>query len=177
MPALSGSGARRYAEALLQQAIAENAVPAYRRSLERLAAGLEPETVRLLRNPRVPLAARHSSLEAASKDEPTAVRAILDLLLQRDRIAILPNIAAAYGDLVDRREGVAKAKITTSVSLDPEQRADLVHDLERASGMKIRATFAVDASLIGGAKVQVGDRLIDASIRNQLDHLARQLAG
>ncbi len=177
MPALSGSGARRYAEALLQQAVAENAVPAYRRSLERLAAGLGPETVRLLRDPRVPLARRHESLDAASKDEPKAVRAILDLLLQRDRIAILPNIATAYGDLVDRREGVAKARITTSVSLDPKQRADVVRDLERSSGMKIRATFAVDPSLIGGAKVQVGDRLIDASIRNQLDHLARQLAG
>ena len=177
MAALSGSGARRYAEALLGQAVAENAVPAYRQSLERLAAGLGPDTVRLLRDPRVPLAARRESLGAGTKDEPAAVRAILDLLLQRDRIAILPDIAAAFGDLVDRREGVAKARITTSVPLDGKQREDLVRDLERSSGMKIRATFAVDASLIGGAKVQVGDRLIDASLRNQLDHLARQLAG
>ncbi len=177
MPSLSGSGSRRYAEALLERAVAENAVPAYRRSLERLAAGIPPETIRLLRDPRVPLAARRESLAAASKDEPAAVRAVLDLLLLRGRIGILADIAAAFGDLVDRRDGVAKAKITTSVSLDEKQRADLVRDLERSSGVKIRATFAVDASLIGGAKVQVGDRLIDASIRNQLEHLARQLAG
>lgn len=177
MAALGRSGARRYAEALLEQAIAENAIPAYRQSLERLAAGVPPEMIRLLRDPRVPLAARRESLAAAATDEPAAVRAVLDLLLLRGRIALLPNIAAAFGDLVDRREGVAKARITTSVSLDPKQRDDVVRDLERSSGMKIRATFAVDASLIGGAKVQVGDRLIDASIRNQLDHLARQLAG
>jgi len=72
---------------------------------------------------------------------------------------------------------VAKAKITTSVALDEAQRGDLVQRLERSSGTKVRATFTVDPSLIGGAKVQVGDRLIDASLRNQLDDLARQLAG
>lgn len=176
MPALSGSAARRYAEALLGVATAEKAVPAYRRSLERLAAGLRPEVVRLLRDPRVPMAARREALHAASKDEPVAVRAVLDLLLQRDRIGLLPRVATAYGDLVDRREGIAKAKITTSVPLDEAQRGDLVLRLERSSRTKIRAAFSVEPSLIGGAKVQVGDRLIDASLRNQLDELARQLA-
>jgi F-type H+-transporting ATPase subunit delta len=177
MPALSGSASRRYAEALLQRAVAEKAVPEYRASLERLASGVGPEVIRILRDPRVPLERRRESLDAGSKDEPTAIRAILDLLLQRDRIAILPQIASAFGDLVDRREGVAKAKITTSVALDDAQQHDLVQRLERSSGTKIRATFSVDPALIGGAKVQVGDRLIDASIRNQLDDLARQLAG
>jgi F-type H+-transporting ATPase subunit delta len=177
MPALSGSAPRRYAEALLQVATAEKSIPAYRRSLDRLASALAPEVIRLLRDPRVPMAKRREALDAASKDEPAAVRAILDLLLQRDRIALAPRIAAEFGDLVDRREGVAKAKITTSVALDDAQRADLVQRLERSSRMTIRATFTVDPSLIGGAKVQVGDRLIDASLSNQLDGLARQLAG
>jgi F-type H+-transporting ATPase subunit delta len=177
MPALTGSAPRRYAEALLQVATVEKAVPAYRRSLERLASALGAETIRLLRDPRVPMAARREALDASSKDEPKAVRAILDLLLQRDRISLVPRIASEFSDLVDRREGVAKAKITTSVALDDAQRGDLVQRLERSSKTKIRATFTVDPSLIGGAKVQVGDRLIDASLRNQLDELARQLAG
>lgn len=177
MPALSGSAPRRYAEALLQVATAAKAVPAYRQSLERLASALGPETIALLRDPRVPMAARREALDASSKDEPAAVRAILDLLLQRDRISLVPRIATEFGDLVDRREGVAKAKITTSIALNEAQRGDLVQRLERSSRRKIRATFTVDPSLIGGAKVQVGDRLIDASLRNQLDDLARQLTG
>ena len=177
MPALSGSAARRYAEALLQVATAEKAVPAYRRSLERLGSAIDSQVIKLLRDPRVPMAARKAALDAASKDEPAAIRAVLDLLLQRDRIALVPQIASAYSDLVDRLDGVAKAKITTSVALDDAQRGDFVQRLERSSKRKIRATFTVDPSLIGGAKVQVGDRLIDASLRNQLDDLARQLAG
>jgi F-type H+-transporting ATPase subunit delta len=177
VPALSGSGARRYAEALLQVATVDKAIPAYRQSLDRLASGLGQDVIKLLRDPRVPMAARRAALDAASNDEPPAVRAVLDLLLQRDRIALVPRIAAAYGDLVDTLEGVAKAKITTSVALDDAQRGDFVQRLERSSKRKVRATFTVDPSLIGGAKVQVGDRLIDASLRNQLDDLARQLAG
>jgi F-type H+-transporting ATPase subunit delta len=177
MPGLSGSGARRYAEALLQVATVEKAVPAYRQSLDRLATALGPGVIKLLRDPRVPMAGRRAALDTASTDEPPAIRAVLDLLLQRDRIALVPRIASAYSDLVDRLEGVAKAKITTSIALDDAQRGDYVQRLERSSKRKIRATFTVDPSLIGGAKVQVGDRLIDASLRNQLDDLARQLAG
>lgn len=172
----SGSAARRYAEALLELAVEEHAVPAYRQSLEKLAAGFDHDVVRSLRDARVPLERRRAALEAGSKDEPMPIRAVLDMLLERDRIAILPDIARAYGDLVDRQEGIVKAKITTPVSLDESQRADLLRRLEQASGKKIRATFALDASLIGGAKVQVGDRLIDASLRTQLDSLARDLA-
>jgi F-type H+-transporting ATPase subunit delta len=172
----SGSGARRYAEALLEIATEEKAVPAYRQSLERVGASFTPETIRVIRDPRVPLERRRDALAAGLKKEPKAIRAVLELLLQRDRIALVPAIVRAYGDLVDKREGIAKAKVTTSVALDEAQRTALVRRLEQASGKKIRATFAVDESLIGGAKVQIGDRLIDVSLRTQLDRLARQLA-
>ncbi len=174
--ALGGSAPRRYAEALLDLATEERAVAAYRESLERLATAFGPDVVHVLRDPRVPLERRRAALEAATTDEPQAIRAVLNLLLERDRVGIVPAIARAFGDLVDRRENVVKAKITTSVDLDDAERADLVRRLEQSSGSKVRATFAVDASLIGGAKVQVGDRLVDASLLNQLEQLARQLA-
>ena len=174
--ALGGSAPRRYAEALLEIATEERAVPAFHRSLEQLAMTFTPDVVRAVRDPRVPVEQRRRAVAAAAKDEPKAIRAVLDLMLERDRIALLPAVATAFADLVDRREGVAKAKITTSTALDAPQQADIVRRLEQATGKKIRATFAEDARLIGGAKVQIGDRLIDASLRAQLSALARQLA-
>jgi F-type H+-transporting ATPase subunit delta len=173
---LGGSAPRRYAEALLEIATEERAVPAFRRSLEQLAMTFTADVIRAVRDPRVPVEQRRRAVAAAAKDEPKAIRAVLDLMLERDRIALLPSVATAFADLVDRREGVVKAKVTTSTALDESQRDDIVRRLEQASGKKIRATFAVDSRLIGGAKVQIGDRLIDASLRTQLDHLARQLA-
>ena len=174
--ALGGSAARRYAEALLEIAAEESAVDAFRASLDRLASAFEPGIIRALRDPKVTLERRRAAVAAAARDEPKAIRATLDLLLQRDRIELLPEIARAYSDLVDRREGIVKAKVTTSVAVNEAQRADIVRRLEQASGKKVRATFAVDPRLIGGAKVQIGDRLMDASLRTSLDQLARQLA-
>ena len=172
----AGSGARRYAEALFDFATQERAVDAYRSSLDALATSLTPEVTRALADQRVPSERRGAALEAATKDEPKAIRAVLSLLLQRERLEILPDIARAYGELLDRREGIVKARITTPIELPQSQRDDLVRSLERASGKKIRATFQVDPALIGGARVQVGDRLIDASLHAQLQHLAREMA-
>ena len=172
----SGSSARRYAEALHQIAVSENAVPAFGVSLDGLRRAFMPDVLRSLRNPGVPLRARRAALDAATAAEPQAIRSLLDLLLERERIALFPQVADAYAELVERRAGIVKGKITTATQLSTTDREDLVRRLERSSGTKIRATFGVDASLIGGAKVQVGDRLIDSSLKAQLDELRRELA-
>ncbi|HEV8672309.1 MAG TPA: ATP synthase F1 subunit delta [Candidatus Limnocylindria bacterium] len=174
--ALSGSAARRYAEALYQIAISEKAVDEFGSSLERLQQALSGEVLRALRNPGIALRARRAAIDAATAGEPKAIRSLFDLLLERERVALFPQIAAAYIDLVERRAGIVKGRITTATQLSANDREELVRRLERSSGKRIRATFAVDASLIGGARVQVGDRLIDSSLKAQLDELRRELA-
>ena len=174
--ALSGSSARRYAEALLQIATSENAVDEFAASFERLRQALDAETLRALRNPGVPIRARRAATLAATAGEPKAISSLLGLLLERERIALFPQIALAFADLVERRAGIVKGRITTAKDLSATEREELVRRLERSSGKKIRATFAVDESLIGGAKVQIGDRLIDSSLRAQLAELERELA-
>ncbi len=174
--ALGGSAARRYAEALLEVAVAEKAVAAYGASLERLRDALRPETTRWLRDHRIPIRQRRQTLAAAIANEPKAVRAVLLMLLDRDRLATTPDIARAYAELVDRREGIVTAKITTAVALDSPQRDDMVKRLEKTSGKRIRASFAVDPALLGGVTIQLGDHLIDASVRAQLDAMRAQLA-
>jgi F-type H+-transporting ATPase subunit delta len=174
--ALSGSAARRYAEALLALAADERTISAFRTSLEKLAPVFDRATVAGLRDPSVPMKQRVEALSAALAGEPNEVRSLVILLLESDRIALVPRIALAYGDLVDRREGIAKARVTTAVPLDENARRELLQRLERTSKMKLRATFAVDPALIGGAKVQIGDHLIDSSVYARLNALGRQLA-
>lgn len=174
--ALSGSSARRYAEALLQIATNEKAVDEFAASFERLRQALDVETLRALRNPGIPVRTRRAAIDAATADEPKAIRSLLGLLLERERVALFPRIAVAYADLVERRAGIVKGRITTATELSTSEREDFVGRLERSSGKKIRATFAVDESLIGGAKVQIGDRLIDSSLKAQLSELGRELA-
>jgi len=174
--ALGGSAARRYAEALLEVAVAENAVAAYAASLEKLREALGPDSWRWLRDRRMPIGQRREALVAAIASEPKAVRAVMLMLLERDRLMILPGIARAYAELVDRREGIVTAKITTPVELDAMHRDDLVKRLQTASGKRIRASFAVEPALLGGATIQLGDHLIDTSVRAQLEAMRAQLA-
>ena len=174
--ALSGSAARRYAEALLALSPNERAVGELRASLEKVAPAFDRVTVAGLRDPSVPMKQRIEALTSALRGEPDIVRSLLVLLLENDRIALVPQIALALGDLVDRREGIAKARITTAIPLPESEQRDLVRRLERESGRKLRATFAVDPMLIGGAKLQIGDHLIDSSVRTKLIALGRQLA-
>jgi F-type H+-transporting ATPase subunit delta len=174
--ALSGSAARRYAEALLALSPNERAVAELRTSLEKLAPVFDRLTVASLRDPSVPTKQRAAALTAALAGEPVAIRSLMVLLLESDRIALVPQIALAFGDLVDRRQGIAKARITTAVPLDESDQRELVNRLERESGRKLRATFGVDPALIGGAKVQIGDHLIDSSVHAKLLALGRQLA-
>ena len=174
--ALTGSAARRYAEALLELAPDDRRVIDFRASLEKLAPVFDRTTVASLRDPSVPMKQRVEALNSALAGEPDAVRSLIVLLLEKDRIAIVPQIALAFGDLVDQREGIAKARITTAVAIDDPARRELVRRLERESGRKLRATFAVDPTLIGGAKVQIGDHLIDSSVHAKLIALGRELA-
>ncbi|MDQ2915251.1 MAG: ATP synthase F1 subunit delta [Chloroflexota bacterium] len=174
--ALSGSAARRYAEAVLALAPDERTVVELRTSLEKLAPVFDRVTIASLRDPSVPMKQRVEALSSALRGEPDTVRSLMVLLLETDRIALVPRIALAFGDLVDRRDGIAKARITTAVPLEETERRELVRRLEQTSGTKLRATFAVDPTLIGGAKVQIGDHLIDASVHAKLTALGRQLA-
>ncbi len=175
--ALSGSAGRRYAEALIDLAGDPATVERFRASLERLSLAIGPETIAALRDPRVSLEHRRDALVAAINDEPAEVRSLLVLLLERQRIQLLPAIARYFGEIVDRRAGIEKAKITTPIELAAADRDELVRRLERSSGRKIRATFVVDPSLLGGAKVQIGDHVIDTSLAAQLQEMARELAG
>ena len=174
--ALSGSAARRYAEALLALSPNDRAIGELRASLEKLAPVFDRGTIASLRDPSVPMKQRIAALGAALAGEPAVVRSLMVLLLESDRIALVPQIALAFGDLVDRREGIAKARITTAIPLKESEQLELVTRLERESRRKVRATFGVDPTLIGGAKVQIGDHLIDSSVRAKLVALGRELA-
>lgn len=173
--AQSGSAARRYAEAMYDLALEEDAVEAYRASLDGLAGAFSPQIVRALRDPSVPMKQRQAAILSAAASQPKAIRSLLILLAQRDRLPLMPAIASAFGEHVDKQAGIAKAKITTAVELDPGQQRSFVERLERVSGKTLKATFHVDAGLIGGAKVQVGDHLLDSSVKARLDALRTQL--
>jgi F-type H+-transporting ATPase subunit delta len=97
------------------------------------------------------------------------------LLLTRRRIALLPAISAEYERLLDAARGVVAATVTSATPLEAADEDALRQRVETMTGRTVRLAAVVDPSLIGGLTLQVGDRLLDASVRGRLERLRSQL--
>ena len=91
-------------------------------------------------------------------------RSFVRVLVEADRVALLPQIAELFEALKNDADGVAKARIDSAFPLTDAQVAELKAALEKRFGKKIEATVNVDPELVGGARITVGDTVIDASV-------------
>ena len=96
----------------------------------------------------------------------------LRLLVENDRVAALPEIASQFAALKNKLEGSAEAEITTAFPMSDAQVNELVGGLaKKFGGLKLKSRVHVDASLIGGVRVVVGDEVFDTSIKAQLERM------
>ena len=102
---------------------------------------------------------------------------LVKLLVEYDRLALLPEIASIYEELKAQDECVLDAEITAATKLEGKQVKTLVGQLEGRFGKKVEAHVKVDPEIIGGIKIVVGDTVIDASVRGRLQELAYTLKG
>jgi F-type H+-transporting ATPase subunit delta len=100
----------------------------------------------------------------------------VDLLLRKKRLPGLPTMVAEFEALVEKAQGVQRAQVVSAVALTEDELGRLHGELERYTRNRIRLTTEVDAELLGGALVRIGDRLIDRSVRSLLRSIAQQLA-
>jgi F-type H+-transporting ATPase subunit delta len=100
---------------------------------------------------------------------------LIKVLIEYGRLSILPAITAAFEELKAQDEGTLDAQIIAATKLSATETKDLVKRLEEKFGKKVEATVSVDPEIIGGIKIIVGDTVIDASVKNQLQNLAYTL--
>ena len=100
---------------------------------------------------------------------------LVKVLVEYGRLAILPEIHAAFEALKAQDEGTLDAQIVAAAKISAAETKDLVKRLETKFGKKIEASVSVDPEIIGGIKIIVGDTVIDASIKGQLQNLAYTL--
>ena len=98
----------------------------------------------------------------------------IQMLVENGRVSLLPEIGAQFHALKNAREGAADADITSAFPITEAQVAELVGSLEKKFGRKLNPSVTVDAALIGGVRVVVGDQVLDTSVRAKLQkmHLA-----
>ena len=96
-------------------------------------------------------------------------------LIQNSRLDLLPLIRAHFESLKREKEGVLEAKIISALPMNDAQVKALVAQLEAKYQRKVTAQVETDASLIGGVKIVVGDKVIDGTVRGKLDAMAAAL--
>jgi F-type H+-transporting ATPase subunit delta len=170
--------ARRYARVLLDVAVAQGDPAALREDLRRGTALLQAERELwvALTHPALAAERRRSIARAVFGGRSTPLMArLLDLLAERGRVSLLPEIERAYGEAWNTQRGVVAAEATCAVPLDPAQTRALVGALRTVSGREVELRARVDAGVMGGVVVKMGERTYDGTVRARLAGLRRRL--
>ena len=170
--------ARPYAEAVFALADKSGALPAWSELLATLGeAASYAEVQAVMHNPNLPAEKLYGLFASIAGDDLSAeAQNFVRLLIANDRLALLPEIRVLFEELKNEREGVVDADIASAFPLDDAQLAGIVADLEKRFKRKIKPRVTVDKELIGGARIAVGDEVIDGSVRGKLAALAAGLA-
>ena len=169
--------ARPYAEALFAAAAGAG-------SLDRWV-GLTEELGALVRHPQVADLVANPKLDAKqvfdvlggllSSPLPPEGTNFLQLLIENDRLATLPEVARQFRVLKNAADGVADCLIESAFALDGAQVSELVDKLATKFGLKLKPEVRVDPSLIGGVRVTVGDHVLDTSVKSRLAQMQAAL--
>jgi F-type H+-transporting ATPase subunit delta len=178
---IDASVARRYARALLALGVDESREEKFGDELLEVLEALEKsrDAGSFLRNPGYTPAQRHSAVDALAKAlklSPTVVK-FLGLLVDRQRISDLAQIARVYSGLVDAQVGRVRATVTSAAPLSDRELKKLRDSIADMTGSTIVLDAKTDPAIIGGAITQVGATRFDGSLRTQLERMREALKG
>lgn len=166
---------RRYAKALLSLGEEQDKMEQYSDELSRLTSVVrEQEVLRLVLESPTCEPQKKTAILADLTDKlgfSEGMKKFVGLLLEKDRLRCLGQIAADYRRLADARSGIVRARITTAVELEGAQADAIKSGLEKQTGRTVELNVGQDADLIGGIKAQIGDTVFDGSVKTQLKRI------
>jgi F-type H+-transporting ATPase subunit delta len=169
--------ARPYAEALFQSAKPAELAACLEQLNELAQLAALPEISVLSNNPKVSADDLSRLLSGMVKTKLDAkVASFLNLVNQNHRLAALPEIADQFEAMKNMSEGAAEVNITSAFPIEGPALSELLSSLKkRFGGKELRPTIQIDPELIGGVRIQVGDEVLDSSVKAQLAQMQTSL--
>lgn len=172
--------ANRYAKALFDVALAENA------ELVKISKDLSEVTEILLANRDLRQVAISANLPDANRKaliETVAdrlgvtvqVRKLLVMLAQKRSLNLVPDLAEAFRERLLAHQNIVRAEVTSAAPLSPEKTKALEDSLAKATGKKVELSVSVDPSLLGGVVAKIGSTVYDGSVKTQLQRMRQEL--
>ena len=170
---------KRYATALFDLAASEGAMAKYEEEVKVIVKALhdEPDFMAVLQDHKVTREDKISIVENIFTEKVSApIVGLLVLLVNKGRQAEILNVLEAFLDRVKAESGIIKAVVTSAIPLKEAQLAALKEKLEIGTKSKIELETIVDSSIIAGLVVRVGDKVVDASYKGEMQTLKKQLS-
>lgn len=169
---------RRYTKALFDLAHQRELVDVVRADLAGVEAVMRaaPRLGRVLRAPTIAPARKRELVRTAfaGRVNDLTLR-FLDLVVEKRREEILPDVPEEFQRLAYQMLNIVPVEVTSAVPLTPEEALRLVAALQQRTGKRIELHERVDAALMGGAMLRIGDTVMDGSVRGRLRQLRDRL--
>ena len=169
--------ARPYAEAVFKLAVEGNALAAWSDAIANIDGVVADARVQAcISDPKVSAQQLEALVLGVVGDKLSGdARNFVQVLVQNSRLDLMPLIRSHFEALKREKEGLLEAKIISALQMSDAQVKQLIAQLETKYQRKVTAQVETDASLIGGVKIVVGDKVIDATVRGKLDAMAAAL--
>jgi F-type H+-transporting ATPase subunit delta len=171
--------AARYARALLDVGVKDRSAERIEQELASVDELLtrHPDLWRVLTNPAVPVAAKRGVIQDLVKRVAMSgpVGRLLQMLADRDRLVLLPDLLAVYRERLMDHQQVVRAEVITAVALPEDRAARLKERLAQMTGRRVTVTTRVDPAIIGGVVTRIGSTVYDGSVATQLKRMRERL--
>jgi ATP synthase F1 delta subunit len=170
--------ARVYARSLFEVAVESGKLDDVREQLGQFAEALEqtPELRTFFFSPYFSTAEKTDGLQKAVTDGEPALINLLELLIENHRMPAIFRLRRRFDTLWEEENKQLPVEITSAVALDDDVVKRLGDQIGEQTGRQVQLTANVDADILGGIVLRVGNQILDASIRNRLDQLRRSVA-
>lgn len=168
----------RYATALFEIAKEQGAMTKFKEEAIAICDILKdtPEYINLLSHPSVVEANKLEFIqEAFSGKVAHEFVGLMELIIKKSRTEYLIDILIKFIEMAKQEEGLIRGMVTSAMPLTNQQIAQIKANLEQGTGKTIELDVVVDASLIGGLIIRVGDKVVDGSIKGQMNTLKSEL--
>lgn len=166
----------RYAQALFELAVQRDRAEPWAAELDFMAAALQDGAFNpFLKHAEVPLARKIAALAAVLPEVDPLVRNLGALLVSRNAVDRVGEVAAGYRRLLDARLGRQPVEVTTAVALEPGEAEQVRQFVAGLIRKEVALTARIDPAILGGIIIRIGDRLLDGSARAKLEGLRKQL--
>ena len=133
---------------------------------------------RVWENPAVPADQKRKLLDAIVQREgiEKPVRNLVAVLIDQRRLPFLSRIIEQLEKELDARLGFAEARVSSARELGEAERRTLESQIAKTTGKKVRASYGLDPSLLGGAVVRIGSTIYDGSVKGQLEKIKEAIS-